>query len=219
MRVRLQAQQTKFAVWTPSEPTSACFYSNGQGAWVSSESAFCRQPRRHVPLFLPALASSACVSALARVEEAETTRASSADCADPSISDAATERVPSVGSPTLFETVPECASINASTCQKERSILRFDKSAAARAQRAAAAAAVSRHFTLWFLMYIHHIRRTTSELRDPATWLACLRGRQLHVSAGAWHSSTSRSNLAIKSAYLLRRQRSQAKKAPLTCSR
>jgi hypothetical protein len=123
------------------------------------------------------------------------------------------QRVLSVGSPTLFETVPERASRNASTCQRERSILRIDKSAAARAQRREQ---LQQALLYGFLCtYITYDRRQASfETRRHGSHVSVVDSFTSPLERGITAGLQ-----AINSAYLLRRQRSQAKKAPLTCSR
>lgn len=151
-------------------------YSDGQGPGVSNESAFCRQPRRHVPLLFGLPSHLPRASALARVEErGDDSSLLSRFGADPSISDAARE-LSVVVSPwealRCVETVQEGGRVD--SVPEKRSILRFDKSAARmRAGRVEKQQLQPAGTTLWFLMYTYHIRQASErELRDPATWLA-----------------------------------------------
>lgn len=169
-----------------------------------------RQPRRHVPLFcLPSHLPRASALSLVLRQKGDSSLLSRFG-ADPNISDAARGEWEALRCLSRLQTVATQSAPAEETrrCARERSVLRFDKYAAARARSST---------TLWFLMYIHHIRQASFETRrhgSPQWSIDSLSPLERGMAAGqSWES------LAIQSAYLLRRQRSQAKKAPLTCLR
>lgn len=171
-------QQTKFAVWTPSEADIGCFYIvMDKGLGSAARSAFCRQPRRHVPLLFGLPSHLPRASALARVEERGDDSSLLSRLARIRVFPMQRQRVSKClrGKPYAVSRLL-CKRVDASTtCQRERSILRFDKSAArmraGRVEKQLQPA--SRHY--FMVSYVHTSHTTSeraSELRDPATWLA-----------------------------------------------
>jgi hypothetical protein len=156
-------------------------YSDGQGPGVSSE--VCILQAAEAACSTSFLACPRIFRALLRslvLRREETTRASSADWCGSEYFRCG-ERECLRGKPYAVSRLL-CKRVDASNVlHRERSILRFDKSAArARTHRVEQQLQPARHY--FMVSYVHTSHTTSeraSELRDPATWLArmSLRGQ------------------------------------------